>query len=83
MHVTAHARTAHAVLLISNASCPAPLCLQVTKLVQEEAIVTQWFSNHHFPLSKLREMTLRDLGRPLELVKAATTRFGTHTLRVL
>ena len=25
-------------------------------------------------------MTLRDLGRPLELVKAATTRFGTHTL---
>ena len=38
---------------------------QVTQLVQEESIVTRWFSNHHFPLSKLREMTLRELGRPL------------------
>ena len=57
-----------------------PLCLQVTKLIQEESIVTQWFSNHHFPLSKLREITLRELKKPLELVKAAQTRFGTHTL---
>ena len=53
---------------------------EVVRLVQEESIVTQWFSNHHFPLSKLRELTLRILKKPLELVKAATTRFGTHTL---
>ena len=52
----------------------------MTKLVQEESIVTQWFANHHFPLAKLRAITLRELGRPLELVKAAQTRFGTHTL---
>ena len=42
--------------------------------------MTQWFANHHFPLSKLRAMTLRELGKPLELVKAAATRFGSHTL---
>ena len=42
--------------------------------------MTQWFANHHFPLSKLRAMTLRELKRPLELIKAAQTRFGTHTL---
>ena len=42
--------------------------------------MTQWFSNHHFPLAKLRELTLRELKRPLELIKAAQTRFGTHTL---
>ena len=52
----------------------------MTKLVQDESIVTQWFANHHFPLSKLRALTLRELGRPLELIKAAATRFGTHTL---
>ena len=52
----------------------------MTKLVQEESIVTQWFSNHHFPLAKLRALTLRELKKPLELVKAAATRFGTHTL---
>ena len=52
----------------------------MTKLVQEETIVTQWFSNHHFPLSKLRALTLRELKRPLELIKAAATRFSTHTL---
>ena len=52
----------------------------MTKLVQDESIVTQWFANHHFPLSKLRAVTLRELGRPLELIKAAATRFGTHTL---
>ena len=39
-----------------------------------------WFANHHFPLSKLRALTLRELKRPLELIKAAATRFGTHTL---
>ena len=42
--------------------------------------MTQWFANHHFPFSKLRAMTLRELGKPLELVKAAATRFGSHTL---
>ena len=42
--------------------------------------MTQWFANHHFPLAKLREMTMKILKKPLELVKAATTRFGTHTL---
>ena len=52
----------------------------MTRLVQEESIVTQWFANHHFPLAKLREMTLKILKKPLELVKAATTRFGAHTL---
>lgn len=52
----------------------------MTKLVQEESIVTQWFSNHHFPLAKLRQLTLRELKKPLELIKAAQTRFGTHTL---
>ena len=52
----------------------------MTKLVQEESIVTQWFANHHFPLAKLRALTLRELKRPLELIKAAQTRFGTHTL---
>ena len=52
----------------------------MTQLVQEESIVTQWFSNHHFPLAKLRQLTLRELKKPLELIKAAQTRFGTHTL---
>ena len=52
----------------------------MTKLVQEESVVTQWFSNHHFPLAKLREMTVHILKKPLELIKAASTRFGTHTL---
>lgn len=42
--------------------------------------MTQWFSNHHFPLAKLRALTMRELKKPLELVKAAATRFGTHTL---
>ena len=42
--------------------------------------MTQWFSNHHFPLSKLRELTLRELSKLLELIKAAATLFGTHTL---
>ena len=42
--------------------------------------MTQWFANHHYPLSKLRQLTLRELHKPLELIKAAQTRFGTHTL---
>ena len=48
--------------------------------MHEEGIVTQWFSLHHFPLSKLREYTLKNLGAPCKLIKAAATRFGTNTL---
>ena len=39
-----------------------------------------WFANHQFPLAKLREITLAKFGKTKELVKAAATRFGTHTL---
>ena len=58
------------------------LCLpsQAKALVHEEGIITQWFSNHHFPLAKLREYTVKKLGGPCELVKAAATRFGSNTL---
>ena len=58
------------------------LCLpsQAKTLVHEEGIITQWFNNHHFPLAKLREYTVKKLGGPCELVKAAATRFGTNTL---
>ena len=42
--------------------------------------MTQWFSNHHFPLSKLREKTLHIFKKPVELIKAGSTRFGTNTL---
>ena len=42
--------------------------------------MTQWFSLHHFPLAKLREYTVKKLGTPCELIKAAATRFGTNTL---
>ena len=53
---------------------------QAATLVHQEGIVTQWFSLHHFPLSRLRKYVLEKLGKPCELVKAAATRFGTNTL---
>ena len=58
------------------------LCLpsQAKALVHEEGIITRWFSNHHFPLAKLREYTVKKLSGPCELVKAAATRFGSNTL---
>lgn len=52
----------------------------VRKLISDEAIVNQWFSNHHFPLAKLRDIVLRKLGKAKELIKAGATRFGTNTL---
>ena len=58
----------------------ASLSSQATTLVHEEGILTQWFSLHHFPLAKLREYTIKKLGAPCELIKAAATRFGTNTL---
>eukprot|EP00966_Prymnesium_polylepis_P256415 5923707-Prymnesium_polylepis.1 len=53
---------------------------EVVSVINEEATVVAWFANHQFPLAKLREITLRELGKAKELVKAAATRFGTHTL---
>jgi hypothetical protein len=52
----------------------------VKEVIAEEATVVGWFSNHQFPLAKLRESTKSMLGKGLELVKAGATRFGTHTL---
>lgn len=53
----------------------------VTELIHQESTIVQWFSNHHFPLAKLREITKAKLGKAKELIKAgATTRFGTNTL---
>ena len=48
--------------------------------VAEESTVVGWFSNHQYPLAKLREATKSMLGKACELVKAGATRFGTHTL---
>ena len=53
---------------------------EVMETINEEGTVVAWFANHQFPLAKLREMTVQKLGKKKELVKAATTRFGTHTL---
>lgn len=53
---------------------------QMKQLIMEEQIIVQWFTNHQFPLAKLREYTVQKLGRQKELVKAGATRFGTHTL---
>jgi hypothetical protein len=52
----------------------------VQDVIKEEATVVGWFSNHQFPLAKLRENTKNLLGNACELVKAGATRFGTHTL---
>jgi len=52
----------------------------VKDVINEEATVVGWFSNHQFPLAKLREATLAMLGSSCELIKAGATRFGTHTL---
>jgi hypothetical protein len=53
---------------------------EVKDVINEEATVVGWFSNHQFPLAKLRETTLAMLGSACELIKAGATRFGTHTL---
>lgn len=42
----------------------------VVALINEESTVVQWFSNHHFPLAKLRSYTMQKLGKPQELIKA-------------
>ena len=52
----------------------------MTETINDEATVVAWFSNHQFPLAKLREMAKTTLGKACELVKAGATRFGTHTL---
>jgi hypothetical protein len=52
----------------------------VKEVIGEEATVVGWFSNHQFPLAKLRENARAMLGSACELVKAGATRFGTHTL---
>ncbi|KAL1515454.1 hypothetical protein AB1Y20_002079 [Prymnesium parvum] len=52
----------------------------VQQVINDESTVVGWFSNHQFPLAKLREMTRAKLGKAKELVKAGGTRFGTHTL---
>ena len=62
------------------------MCADVAKekavkdVIDEEATVVGWFSNHQFPLAKLRETTRAMLGSACELVKAGATRMGTHTL---
>lgn len=53
---------------------------EVAEVINEEGTVVSWFANHQFPLAKLREYTKLKLGKAKELVKAAATRFGTHTL---
>jgi hypothetical protein len=52
----------------------------VASTIADEVTVVAWFSNHQFPLAKLRGYTRQKLGKPKELVRAAATRFGTHTL---
>ena len=49
-------------------------------VIGDEATIVGWFSNHQFPLAKLRENTKSLLGKGCELIKAGGTRFGTHTL---
>ena len=51
----------------------------VDSLIKEEGTVVGWFSNHQKPLAILREHTKAKFSRGKELVKAAATRFGTHT----
>ena len=53
---------------------------QVQTVIGDEATIVGWFSNHQFPLAKLRENTKSLLGKGCELIKAGGTRFGTHTL---
>ena len=53
---------------------------EVTTTVNEESTVVAWFANHQFPLAKLREITRQKLGKAKELIRAAATRFGSHTL---
>lgn len=53
---------------------------EVQQVINEEATVVGWFSNHQYPLAKLREMTIQKLGKARELIKAGATRFGTHTI---
>jgi len=62
------------------------VCTDISKekaikdVIVEESTIVGWFSNHQFPLAKLRETTLSMLGSACELIKAGATRFGTHTL---
>ena len=62
------------------------MCTDISKekaikdVIVEESTIVGWFSNHQFPLAKLRETTLSMLGAACELLKAGATRFGTHTL---
>ncbi|KAL3897447.1 MAG: hypothetical protein SGPRY_013055, partial [Prymnesium sp.] len=52
----------------------------VTKLISDEATTVQWFSDHQFPLAKLREVVRSKLCIEKDLVKAAAISFGTNTL---
>jgi hypothetical protein len=53
---------------------------EVAATIAEESTVVAWFANHQFPLALLRQYTKQKLGKAKELVRAAATRFGTHTL---
>ena len=77
---TPYYRKKEAVLELTLSILGRGVAVHPATLVHEEGIITQWFSNHHFPLAKLREYTVKKLGGPCELVKAAATRFGTNTL---
>lgn len=53
---------------------------EVDSLLKEESLIINWFTNHQKPLAILRRVTREKLGKPLELIKAGATRFGTNTL---
>lgn len=52
----------------------------VQTVIKDENTVINWFSNHQLPLAILRRKVKEALGTTKELVRAATTRFGTNTL---
>lgn len=53
---------------------------EVNHLIKEESIIVGWFSHHQKPLAILRSKIISTLGKPMQLIKAAATRFGTNTL---
>lgn len=52
---------------------------EVDTLIKQETLVVSWFSNHQKPLAILRSKVRASLASGCELIKAAATRFGTHT----
>ena len=65
--------------------CPSLLVGDIAKLpapaqtIKDETLVVAWFTNHHKPLSILRNKVQQVFGKSKELKKAGATRMGTNT----